>query len=295
MNLNLPKISIVTPSFNQGRFLRAALRSVLDQDYPAIESIVMDGGSTDESPEVIREFESRLHFSRSGPDGGQYAAINTGFLHSSGEVMGWLNSDDMLTPWSLSIVGEIFATFPQVEWLTTLYPLRWDERGRAVRCSRRHGYSRAGFMAGENMPTGPWFYESWIQQEATFWRRSLWQRAGGSLDTRWKVAADFELWARFFQHAELYAVDTPLGGFRFHGDQKTTHQQADYMREAREIFRAAGGETAGRWRSLVRSNATRCLPDGLRRWGHRCGLLHASRQCLRQRGNHGWKLVSALH
>src|SRR5262249_19633654 len=154
--------------------------------------------------------------------------INKGFARSTGEILGWLNADDMYLPGALSVVAEIFELHPEIEWLTTMFPLRWDANGRVVRCSARSGFSKAGYLAGENLPTGQWYSPGWLQQESTFWRRSLWERAGAQLDTKWKIAADFELWLRFHQHAELYAVDAPLGGFRQHGDQKTTHQRQEY-------------------------------------------------------------------
>ena len=290
----MPLISIVTPSFNQGKFLRAAMSSVLDQQDAAVEYIVMDGGSTDGSVEIIREYEKRLHHWTSAPDGGHYPAINEGFSKSTGEIMAWLNSDDQYAPWALSVVAEIFAAFPKIEWLTTLFPMRWDERGRAIRCTRRRGYSRAAFLAGENLPIGRWYSEGCIQQETTFWRRSLWERAGGTLDTRLKLAADFDLWARFYQHAELYAVETPLGGFRWHGDQRSCHHRETYEREALEVLRAAGGKVPGRWRSALRSAAARHLPESLQPLAHRAGLLHETKVLTFLGAGEGWKIAPLL-
>ncbi len=288
------RVSIVTPSFNQGRFLDETIQSVLGQNFPGTEYVVMDGGSTDDSPEIIRRHADCLAYWCSERDGGQYAAINNGFAHTTGEVMGWLNSDDKHLPWTLSIVAEIFEAFPEVEWLTTMFPLRWDSRGRAVRCSRREGFSRASFLAGENLPTGDWYAPGWLQQESTFWRRSLWERAGG-LDTQWKIAADFELWQRFFEHAELYAVDVPLAGFRQHGDQKTNQLKNEYQREASAVLREHGGRTPDRVRSSLRSLSARCCPDVLRPLAAGFGLLHPCKLCLRQRDESGWRIVSALH
>jgi len=128
----LPTISLVTPSLNQGRFLGDCIRSILDQDYPALDYAVVDGGSADESAHIARGFEDRLAWWVSEPDGGQYEAINKGFARSTGEIMGWLNADDMHLPWTLSIVGEIFARFPDVHWLTTRYPLVFDAAGRTI-------------------------------------------------------------------------------------------------------------------------------------------------------------------
>ena len=150
-------------------------------------------------------------------------------------------------------------------------------------------------MAGEYLPTGAWYAPGWLQQESTFWRRSLWERAGGRMDTQWKVAADFELWLRFFQHAELYAVDTTLAGFRQHGDQKTNQLKNEYQREALQILREAGGVIPGYVRSSLRSAAARHCPDFLRPLAAGAGLLHSCKLCLRRRDETGWRITSALH
>jgi glycosyltransferase involved in cell wall biosynthesis len=289
------KVSIVTPSFNQGRFLEETMQSVLGQNIPELEYLVLDGGSADGSREILARYADRLAFWCSEPDGGQYHAINQGFARSTGEVLGWLNADDKYLPGALSVVAEIFERHPEVEWLTTLYPLRWDAVGRVVRCSSRAGFSRASFLAGENLPTGGWYSPGWLQQESTFWRRSLWERSGARLDTQWKIAADFELWLRFHQHAELYAVDAPLGGFRLHGDQKTAHQRQEYQREAGQILAAGGGHTPGYVRSSLRSAAARLCPETLRPLAARAGLLHPCKLCLRKRDETGWNLVSTWH
>ena len=133
------RVSIVTPSFNQGRFLEETIQSVVDQSYPALQYVVIDGGSTDDSPAILRRPATGWPTGAASRTAGQYDAINKGFALTNGEVMGWLNSDDKHTPWALSVVAEIFEAFPEIEWLTTLFPLRWDARGRAVRCSARDG------------------------------------------------------------------------------------------------------------------------------------------------------------
>jgi len=118
-----PLLSIVTPSFNQAPFLGETIASVLDQNYSAREYIVIDGGSADGSVDIIRQHADRITYWVSKPDRGQYDAINKGFGRASGEIMAWINADDMYAPWAFSVVGEIFATHPEVEWLTSLYPL----------------------------------------------------------------------------------------------------------------------------------------------------------------------------
>src|SRR3954471_21047527 len=131
LNAELPVISIVTATWNRAGFLEEAMRSVLDQAYPKLEYVVVDGGSTDGSVEIIRKHADRLAWWCSEKDSGHCEALNKGFAHTTGEVMGWLNSDDKYTPWALAVVGEIFATFPDVQWITTLFPLLWDAQGRA--------------------------------------------------------------------------------------------------------------------------------------------------------------------
>jgi glycosyltransferase involved in cell wall biosynthesis len=240
------KLSIVTPSFNQARFLEAAMRSVLEQSAPGgLEYVVMDGGSTDGSAEIIARHAAKLAHWESAKDGGQYDAVTRGFARTNGEIMGWLNSDDLYSPWAFAVVADIFEKLPEVQWLTTATQIRWDAAGRAVRTLHVPGYSREGFRRGEYLPLPGQFALGWIQQESTFWRRSLWEKAGGQIGKGYPLAGDFELWARFFQHAELHAVETPLGGFRFHGDQKTGGDRADYLVEAERALRAHGGTRHG--------------------------------------------------
>jgi Glycosyl transferase family 2 len=235
-------LTIVTPSFNQAEFLEAAMESVLSQRYPALEYVVMDGGSTDGSVEIIRRREAQINGWTSGPDGGHYAAVNAGFARTSGEIMAWLNADDQYLPWTFSVVAEVFAQFPEIEWVTTRWPLRWDKRGRAVRCAARPGYSRDAFFRGEYLPGEG---RAVIQQESTFWRRSLWERAGSQIDVGYPLGGDFELWARFFKLTELYAIDTPLGGFRVHGKQRSARQREQYTSDVQRALVAHGGRLPG--------------------------------------------------
>lgn len=249
----LPSISIVTPSYNQGRFLEQTLRSVLDQGYEPLEYVVIDGGSTDGSPAVIERYADRLSGWVSKPDNGQYDAINKGFAQTSGEVMAWLNSDDIYFPWTFSLVAEIFAAFPQVEWLTSALPMVCNPSGQVYQCTPLRGFHPRAFRRGANM-CGAWGndFHGYIQQESTFWRRSLWERAGGQLNPAFVLAGDYELWARFFDHAELYAVNAPLAAFRRQATQKTTLHLDQYLREAEFVHRRRGDRPAGPAGALFR-------------------------------------------
>lgn len=233
------KFSVVTPSLDQARYLEEAMRSVLEQGCPDLEYVVVDGGSTDGSREILERYQSRLAYWRSRPDEGHTAALDEGFGHTSGEVMCWLNADDAFVPSALSVVADIFTTFPEVRWLTSGIPLQMDERSRVVRGGAVPGYSGEAFRRG--LHTGSLF-GAWlgpmIQQESTFWRRDLWEEAGSRLDSSFRLAADFELWHRFFRHAELYTVDAPLGCFRMHAEQRTATALDGYRDEVRRLVPA---------------------------------------------------------
>jgi len=263
---DLPTISVVTATLNRANYLEEAMRSVLEQDYPSIEYVVVDGGSTDGSVELIGRYEHRLAWWCSERDEGHFDALNKGFARTTGEVMAWLNSDDKYTPWAFQVIGEIFAALPQVQWLTTLFPILWDARGRAMHCKRVEGYSREGFRRGEYFPRPGSLSSGWIQQESTFWRRSLWDRAGGRVDASLRVAGDFELWARFFDHADLYGVTTPIGGFRIHGEQ-FTQKQIDRINEVcHDTLRRHGGRPHGPLTTkLFRSRLGRYVPATVKR------------------------------
>jgi glycosyltransferase involved in cell wall biosynthesis len=228
--IKYPKISIITPSYNQVEFLGKAIDSVLNQNYPNLEYIIIDGGSTDGSKELIESYSERLSYWESAKDEGQYYAINKGLEKSTGEIMAWLNSDDMYFNGALNTVAEIFSSFNDVNWVMGV-PTVFDENDRAIVAdrNRRRRCSRFHYFASED-------YE-WIQQESTFWRRSLWQQAGSFINTDYKLAADFELWMRFYQHSKIDILDSLIGGFRMRkSNQKTLESNDDYLNEAKKII-----------------------------------------------------------
>jgi glycosyltransferase involved in cell wall biosynthesis len=224
-----PKISIITPNYNQADFLEQTILSVLGQEYPDIEYIIIDGGSTDGSVEIIKKYEKHLFYWVSEPDSGLYHAIQKGFEKSTGDIMGWINSDDKLHPGALSVIGEIFDSLPTVNWITGS-PTGYDITGRTVVAARARDWSKYDYYLHDY---------KWVQQESTFWRRSLWEKSGATLNLNIRYAADFELWLRFFRYEKLFTVATILGGFRFRSTQQLSLQHRDkYMKEAEDLINA---------------------------------------------------------
>jgi glycosyltransferase involved in cell wall biosynthesis len=221
-----PIISIVTACYNGADYLEATIDSVLGQGYPNLEYVVVDGGSTDGSVDIIRRHASRLHWWVSEPDRGHGHALNKGFSRTAGEIMGWLNADDILLPGALSLLAHLFTAFPSVEWLTA-QPCHVDPEGRVVGAYPPRRWSRLGFLTGDH---------TWIQQESTYWRRSLWERAGARVSDEHSMASDFELWMRFFRHAHLHSTYGLVGAFRFRPEQRTRHAMDVYEREVRMII-----------------------------------------------------------
>ena len=223
---DLPTIALVTPSRDQAPYLEATLRSVLDQGYPRLRYAVVDGGSRDGSAAIIARYGERLAWWVSEPDDGPVEALNKGFAHVEGEVMGWLNSSDLHLPWTLHTVAAVFRDLPEVEWVLGLQT-EADAGGRPFAVHARR-WNRYDLLAGDYR---------WLQQESVFWRRSLWERAGGRLDPRVRHACDLALWLRFADLAPLYHVPLPLGVYRHHGERRGT-AGGRYAAEAAEVWAA---------------------------------------------------------
>jgi glycosyltransferase involved in cell wall biosynthesis len=221
-----PRITIVTPVRNGARFIEETIRSIVYQGYPNLEYIVVDGGSSDGTVEIIRKYEKHISWWVSRRDRGVYDALNNGFAHSTGDIMGWLNASDLLHTNGLFVVGSVFASLRAVEWLTGR-PTRFNPNGMTVDIRNLPSWSRYRFLAGAN---------KYIQQESTFWRRSLWEKAGGELNAAYRDVGDFDLWVRFFRHARLYSVDALIGGYRFHPDAISTMDMERYNERCDKII-----------------------------------------------------------
>jgi glycosyltransferase involved in cell wall biosynthesis len=227
-------ISIVTPSFNQARFLEWTLRSVLLQDYRETEYVVMDGGSTDGSAEILARYREFFSHFESAKDGGQADAVRRGFERTSGEIMGYLNSDDLLAPGALAFVARFFERNPRVDAIYS-HRVFIDEANRVA------GYWR--------LPQHrDWLMKRWdyIPQETCFWRRRIYDGVGG-VDASFKFALDYDLFVRFMERGRMERVDRFLGAFRRHEASKTSalvegrvHEEVARVRREHRVWMPRG-------------------------------------------------------
>ena len=231
----LPKISIVTPSLNQGEFLEECIDSILSQNYPNLEYIIMDGGSTDNSVEIIKKYDKYLTYWQSQADGGHYAAVNAGFEKTTGEIMGWLNSDDKYHSDAFYKLAATFGHNKQVEWVMGI-PTEWDRNGKHIHSQMQTPlWSRKMLLDKQWVEQYQQLQHTWIQQESTFWTRSLWEKAGSKLQTNLNLAGDFELWLRFSRYAPLYLLRSLIGGFRTYDTQRSKIYREQYYQEVKQI------------------------------------------------------------
>jgi carbamoyltransferase len=206
-----PSISLVTPSFAQGAFLERTLRSVLGQDYPRLEYIVQDGGSRDGTLAILERYRARLARCVSAPDRGQAHALNLGFGACTGDVMGYLNSDDLLLPGALHVVASAFERHPDVD-VVYGHRIVVDTEDREIGRWVLPGHDDAVLSWADYVP-----------QETLFWRRGIWERAGARMDESFRFALDWDLLLRFRSAgARILRLPRFLGCFRVHAAQKTS-------------------------------------------------------------------------
>jgi glycosyltransferase involved in cell wall biosynthesis len=293
MSAVLPRISLVTPSLDQGKFVRATLESVLSQNYPDLDYRVQDGGSTDGTLAVLEEYRGRVPFV-SEKDMGQADAINKGLAHASGEVMGYLNSDDVLRPGALAAVGEAFASDPGLVfvWGRAAYI---DEEGRIVSpyLARPDAIERLADAC-------------FVAQPAAFFRRTVWDEIG-PFDTTLHHTMDYDYWLRIaarYPLSRMRFLDRELAGCRMHADAKTVAGWSRALDEIMDLVKRRTGHVSlwwcvAKWDHLTdgRSQATdphpvpwRAYPaalleflwrNPLRQWGRSApGLARALRRRL---------------
>jgi len=222
-------VSIVTPSFNQASFLEATIKSVLEQDYPQVEYIIIDGGSNDGSPDIIRRYANRLAWWVSEHDQGQTDAINKGFAHANGQILAWINSDDTYQPGAISQVVNLLQARPDVGMV----------------------YGDANFIDGEGkvigrFPASQTDYRRLrqgyvhIPQQSSFFRAELWRKVG-PLDPTFYFAMDYDLWVRLAALAPLVYTQQLWANFRLHGGAKTMSADDRCWPEMLRVHRRVGG------------------------------------------------------
>jgi glycosyltransferase involved in cell wall biosynthesis len=228
MSKQSPLVSIITPSYNQGTFIEATILSVLEQDYPNIEYLVVDGASTDETQEVLRRYRGRLRWI-SEPDSGQAHAINKGFAHTRGEILGWLNSDDTYLPGAISAAVEYLVAHPDVMLV----------------------YGNANFMDANGAVIGPCahvepfdlnrliHHSDFIVQPATFFRRSAFESVGG-LDESLHWAMDYDLWLKMGHHYKVAYFPRLMANSRWFGANKTAIGGLARLAEIEKVARRHG-------------------------------------------------------
>lgn len=226
--MNYPKITIITPSFNQGHFIEETICSVLDQKYPNLDYIIIDGGSSDHTVDIIKKYENQLSYWISEPDKGQSDAINKGFKKASGEIINWLNSDDYYEPGALFKVAEAFS-----------------DKNINMYCgtSRVFGKGSDFFTKGTDIYAGnleKTIGRARIDQPETFFRKSVWDTLGG-VDTRFHFLMDKDFWIRYLLYFGMDGIKKDsnlLAHFRLHGASKTVSLQEKFQKEEANLFYA---------------------------------------------------------
>lgn len=240
-NQALPRISIVVPSFNQGSFIEATLRSIIDQQYPSLELIVVDGGSSDNSLAIIERYHEYISWWVSESDSGQTAAINKGLSQSTGDIMAWINSDDLVAPGALLLVASFFLEHAEAQVV----------------------YGNRILINDEGMEIGRWIlprhsnrvllWADFVPQETLYWRREAWNLVGARLDESFRFAMDWDFLVRLSsKHISIRHLPFFLGSFRIHHQQKTSSLMSSIGHEEIKFIRLRElGFQPTRWQLIL--------------------------------------------
>ncbi|MDH3274512.1 MAG: glycosyltransferase [Gammaproteobacteria bacterium] len=261
--MNWPKITVVLPSFNQGQYIDEALYSIVSQGYPNLELIVIDGGSTDNSVDVIRKYEKKMHYWVSEPDGSQTRGLIKGFARASGDIQCWLNSDDVFMESTLFEVARYFYENPEID--AVYGDAVWVNRtGAVLREQREIPFNRFIWMYTHN----------YIPSVSMFWRRAVYEKVGG-LDPSYELAMDADLWIRFAEVGRIGHVRRTWAKMRFYPEQKNRRLRAESDAEDIRIRERYWGGSYPSYHTLKRALAyvlrvgwkvmTGCYPLGYHR------------------------------
>jgi len=247
------KISIVIPTLNQGNTIEDTIFSIINQDYPNYEIIIMDGGSIDTTLDVINRYRPYLAHVTSAPDNGQSQAINRGFQRATGDIFAWLNSDDFYLPGALSKVAEAFSD-PRVEFLVGAGEVVSMEQN-FLRFIPERILNREALI--------DWKNDRWIMQQSCFWRSSLWHKVGG-VDESLGLLMDYDLWFKFSSSCQPSALDQKLGVMRYYPDAKTVKFRSKTNQELAYVYAKYG--LVDELRELVASLSDRNLELEAQLW-----------------------------
>jgi glycosyltransferase involved in cell wall biosynthesis len=248
---HLPRITIITPSYQQAPYLAECIRSLHDQGYPDLEHIIVDGGSTDGSREIIERYADKLAWWCCEKDKGQSDAINKGLARATGQVFGWLNSDDLLLPGSLHAVGEAFSTHPDMTVFT------------GVRIERAADGTERALAQDDPGDTEGYYIHPRINQQSTFMRMDLVKALPG-VEQRLHYVMDYELWLQLmFRHgtAEVWVDPRPLSIFRLHPVSKTTTVHHRFLDEIASLLHRLSMATGSEEWARVLELGHRITPD----------------------------------
>jgi glycosyltransferase involved in cell wall biosynthesis len=252
--VELPLVTIITPSYNQGEFLEQAIQSVLDQDYPHIEYIIIDGGSMDGSFEILRRYSDRLAYWESKPDRGQAQAINKGLKRATGSILSWLNSDDVLCQETVGRAVDVFVQHPEID-VVYGHIERIDEQGRLIPTPI---LPKDRVTFDKHLAIG----ESLVNQPGAFWQRTIMEKSG-LLDENLSYAIDYEYWLRIaMNNGRFLRLDDTVARFRLSGSSKTVGQTAamaveQYAVLERLLARDDLGEALGLSREQIQKQQRR--------------------------------------
>lgn len=229
------RVTIVTPSFQHDAYIEQTLLSVLEQDYPFIEYIVMDGGSTDTTVDILKRYEGRLKWI-SEKDAGQADAINKGFALASGDIFGWVNSDDYYAPGAIAQVAQFFSDHPDAAFVygdVIGLDNKDQQYGVRLHIARRQGIAESDFDVLVNR------YD-FLVQPGCFWRASVWREVG-ELDITLRYTMDYEYWMRIARHHQMHYLPVVLAYERLYGEAKTGSGSLARIEEIEAVARRHGG------------------------------------------------------
>lgn len=240
----LPRVSVITPSYNQGEFIEKTILSVHTQGYPNLEHLVIDGGSTDATPSILARHRASFAYCVSEPDHGQGEAINKGLRRATGDLLCWLNSDDSFEPGTLAFVGAYFNHHPEVDMIAGSVR-RVDAQGHELKVD-------LGRYDGREQLLSYW-HGYFMHQPSIFWRRRVYEALGG-VNERLNLTMDFDYWLRAAKRFQLVSVDQILASTILHDRQKTAGGYARYRRhQLKDALHHYG--VPRRWRDFPLSRA----------------------------------------